>query len=105
MSGEASEAVARRARAPPDSLGGHVDPWGPYAPRGGGGAMVAHFHHCVGERRAHDHSITWCARSSIDGGMVRPSVRAVLRLITSSYFVGCSTGRSLGLAPLRILST
>ncbi len=30
---------------------------------------------------------------------------AVLRLMTSSNFVGCSTGRSAGLAPLRILST
>src|SRR5437899_11834276 len=38
MAGEASEAVARGARTPPDSLGGHVDPWGPYAPRGGNAA-------------------------------------------------------------------
>src|SRR2546426_6781979 len=38
MAGGASEAVARRARTPPDSLGGHVDPWGPYAPRGGNAA-------------------------------------------------------------------
>ena len=37
--------------------------------------------------------------------MVRPSALAVLRLMTSSNFVGCSTGRSAGLAPLRILST
>jgi len=37
MAGEASEAVARGARTPPDSLGGHVDPWGPCAPRGGAG--------------------------------------------------------------------
>src|SRR5262249_49133299 len=51
------------------------------------------------------HSITRSARSSTDGGMVRPRAFAVLRLITSSYFVGCSTGRSAGLAPLRILST
>ena len=35
----------------------------------------------------------------------RPSALAVLRLITSSNFVGCSTGRSAGLAPFRILST
>src|SRR5262245_45217628 len=45
------------------------------------------------------------ARPSTDGGIVRPSALAVLRLITSSYFVGCSTGRSAGLAPFRILST
>jgi hypothetical protein len=51
------------------------------------------------------HSITRSARSSTDGGMVSPSVLAVFMLITSSNFVGCSTGRSAGLAPLRILST
>src|SRR5499427_5728568 len=51
------------------------------------------------------YSITWSARASTDGGMVRPRALAVLRLMTSSNFVGCSTGRSPGLAPLRILST
>ncbi len=30
---------------------------------------------------------------------------AVFTLLTSSNFVGCSTGRSAGWAPLRILST
>jgi hypothetical protein len=39
------------------------------------------------------------------GGMVRPSASAVFRLMISSNFVGCSTGKSAGLAPLRILST
>ena len=34
MAGEASEAVARRAARPPIRFPGHVDPWGPYAPRG-----------------------------------------------------------------------
>jgi hypothetical protein len=34
-----------------------------------------------------------------------PKSLAVLRLMTSSNLVGCSTGRSPGLAPLRILST
>ena len=38
-------------------------------------------------------------------GIVSPSAFAVLRLITSSNLVGCSTGRSAGLAPLRIRST
>ena len=37
--------------------------------------------------------------------IVSPSAFAVFRLITSSNFVGCSTGRSAGFAPLRILST
>ena len=45
------------------------------------------------------------ARASTAGGIVRPSAFAVLRLITSSNLVGCSTGRSAGLAPLRILAT
>jgi hypothetical protein len=51
------------------------------------------------------HSITSSARLSSDGGTSRPSALAVLRLITSSNFVGRSIGRSPGLAPLRILST
>src|SRR5262249_32909581 len=51
------------------------------------------------------HSITSSARASSWGGTSRPSAFAVLRLITSSNFVGCSTGKSAGLAPLRILST
>ena len=51
------------------------------------------------------YSITSSARASIVGGMVRPSAFAVLRLITSSNFVGCSTGMSLGLPPCKILIT
>jgi len=49
--------------------------------------------------------ISSSARPSTDGGIVRPRAVAVLRLMTSSNVVGCSTGRSAGLAPLRILST
>lgn len=37
--------------------------------------------------------------------MVRPSVLVVCRFITSSNFVDCSTERSVGFAPFRILST
>src|SRR5262249_31741916 len=55
--------------------------------------------------RAPPHSITSSARASSAGGTVRPSALAVLRLIASSNFVGCSTGSSAGLAPLKILST
>ena len=44
--------------------------------------------------------ITSSARASTAGGIVRPSALAVLRLITNSNFVGCSTGRSAGFAPL-----
>ena len=52
-----------------------------------------------------DHSTIWSARASTDCGIVRPRALAALRLITSSNFVGCSTGRSPGFVPLRILST
>lgn len=51
------------------------------------------------------YSITSSARESSVGGTVRPSARAVLRLIASSNLVGCSTGRSAGLVPFRIRST
>ena len=34
--------------------------------------------------------------------MSRPSTFAVVRLMTNSNLVGCSTGRSAGLAPLRM---
>jgi hypothetical protein len=49
--------------------------------------------------------MTWSVRIRIDGGMVRPRAFAVLRLTTSSKRVGCSTGRSAGLALFRIRST
>ena len=52
-----------------------------------------------------DHLITLSALASTFGGIVRPICLAVFKLITNSNFVGCSTGRSAGLAPLRILST
>src|SRR4029077_12597010 len=40
------------------------------------------------------HSMTSSARASSNGGTVRPSALAVLRLTTSSILLGCSTGRS-----------
>src|SRR5262245_11466016 len=51
------------------------------------------------------HSITSSATSSRSRGISRLSDLAVLRLITSSYLVGCSTGRSPGFAPFKILPT
>src|SRR5215472_9066871 len=51
------------------------------------------------------YSISASARVSTDCGMVIPSALAVLRLITSSYFVGACTGKSLGLSPFRMRST
>src|SRR5262249_4824844 len=71
-------------------------------------------HYCMsalGQKRTHAvqqkgrYSITLSALVSSVGGIVSPSALAVLRLVISSMIVGCSRGRSAGLAPLRILST
>src|SRR5258705_10084620 len=51
------------------------------------------------------HSITSSAWARSDGGMVMPSAFALARFTTNSNLVGCWTGRSEGLVPLRILST
>src|SRR5262249_39446520 len=51
------------------------------------------------------HSITSSARNRNDSGIVKPIAFAVLRLTTSSNFVGCSTGRSAGFETSRILCT
>jgi hypothetical protein len=51
------------------------------------------------------HSMTSSARASNDGGTVRSSVFAVVRLMMRSNLVGCSTGMSPGFAPRTILST
>src|ERR1044071_6880941 len=59
-------------------------------------------------RRRQDHVfhlITLSALASTFGGIVRPICLAAFRLITNSNLVGCSTGRSAGLAPFKILST
>src|SRR5262249_7875924 len=57
------------------------------------------------ELAAGAHSITPAALASQASGAVRPSAFVVLRLITSSYFVGACTGRSAGFSPLRMRST
>src|SRR5262249_28160346 len=51
------------------------------------------------------HSITSSPRASSCGGTSRPSALAVVRLITRSNLVGCSTGMSAGSVPRKILST
>src|SRR5262245_50686246 len=51
------------------------------------------------------HSITSSASASSRSGTFRPSALAVLRLITSSNLVGCTTGRSAGFSPLRMRPT
>ena len=50
-------------------------------------------------------SITSSALVSSADGIVMPSAFADFRLITSSNLIGCSTGRSAGVAPRKILST
>jgi hypothetical protein len=51
------------------------------------------------------HSITSSAMASRFGGMVRPSVLAVLRLMIRPNLVGNCTGRSPGFSPRRMRST
>src|SRR5262245_13258828 len=51
-----------------------------------------------------DHRITLSALAKTLGGIINPICWAVLRLMTNSNFIGCSTGKSAGFVPLRILS-
>ena len=51
------------------------------------------------------HLSTLSALASTFGGIVRPISFAAFKLIINSNLVGCSTGRSAGFAPFRILST
>src|SRR4029079_13180256 len=51
------------------------------------------------------HSITLSARSRIDSEIERPIAVAALRFTTSSNLTACSTGSSLGFAPLSTRST
>src|SRR5215510_14071461 len=57
------------------------------------------------ELAALHHSITSSASASSLGGMSRPSAFAATTLMTSSYLLGISTGRSPGFAPLRMRAT
>jgi hypothetical protein len=49
------------------------------------------------------YSINSSAVANSVSGMVSPSALAVLRLMTNSNRIDCTTGRSAGLAPLRML--
>jgi hypothetical protein len=64
----------------------------------GSRATVAAIRHA-----ATNYWITSSAIANNVSGIVRPSALAVLRLTIRLYLVGCTTGRSAGLAPLRIL--
>jgi hypothetical protein len=54
------------------------------------------------QQRRVRNSITSSARASSVGGTVRPSTLAVWWLMTSSNLLDCTTGKSTGLAPLRM---
>src|SRR5262249_723483 len=56
-------------------------------------------------RHNRPYSITSSARSSIDGGIARPSAVAVLRFTTISNLVGNCTGRWPGFSPRRMRLT
>ena len=59
--------------------------------------------HCSNDiQDCDDYSITLSARTSNIGDMSMPRALAVFRLITNSILVGCMTGRSAGLVPLRM---
>src|SRR5262249_36200688 len=51
---------------------------------------------------APSHSITSSAATSSLSGTVRPSMRAISALMTSSNLLDCTTGRSAGFVPLRM---
>src|SRR5262249_43711790 len=63
------------------------------------GSAHGQMQECVTEKF---HSITSSARASSVGGTSSPNAFAVLRLITSSNFVDCTTGKSAGLVPFTI---
>jgi hypothetical protein len=67
----------------------------------GGGEPTRHKQRLVNQ----DYSMISSICASNTGEIVNPSACAVFRLITAWSLVGCSTGRSAGLAPLMILST
>jgi hypothetical protein len=52
-----------------------------------------------------DYSITSSASDRTEFGTLMPSLLATFRLTINSNFVGCSTGKSAGFSPFRILST
>jgi hypothetical protein len=60
---------------------------------------------CERSQQIASYSITSSTRRRNDSGIGTPSAFAVMRLMTRSNLVGCSTGISSGFAPRRILST
>ena len=104
------QALAKRAHAGPRTSSADAASRNPITGIAGCCARAASGHAAaappssvMNSRRSH--SITSSARASSVGGTSRPSALAVLRLMTSSNLVGCTTGRSVGFAPLRIRPT
>src|SRR5467141_3406529 len=56
----------------------------------------------IGAGVALPYSMTSSAMASTPGGIVRPSIRAIWALMTSSNLVDCTTGKSAVFAPLRM---
>ena len=74
------------ARRKPRSSGAGSLTRAPGEPERSGNCAEEEVQACLFTPRVHrlSHSITWSARCRSDGGIVRPSALAVLRLITSS---------------------
>ena len=96
-----------RTMAPPTATSFPCPPNGPVERP----AKPVRSNRLLGDGKHHDrscgahHSTTLSARSSSLDGILRPSAFAVFRLMTSANLVGCSTGKSPGFAPFKILST
>ena len=75
-----------------------------FARRGASSGVAPQLNHTAdsASRIGGPHSITSSARAMSVGGTVRPSIRAIWALMTSSNLVDCSTGKSAGLVPLRM---
>src|SRR5262249_23013912 len=57
------------------------------------------------DEMAPSHSMISVAKTSRCSGILSPSASAVFLLMTRSKTIGCSTGRSAGLAPFKMRST
>ena len=70
-----------------------------------GMSQMGHVQTHAAQQIASSHSTTLSARVNRASGTVTPIALAVLRLITSLNFVGCSMGRSAGILPRKRLAT
>ena len=101
-------ALASEGRDVPSAIIGQESPVTPqHSPPSGATPYLSRT--CTGWDRTsfawRTHSMTLSARSTSVAGSSIPIALAVRRLITSSNLVGCSTGRSAGLAPRNTLTS